>query len=186
MWLARELHRTEPQLASGTWLSPPRQIGEFSLTSEAGSPLTRASLLGRPSFVFFGFTHCPDVCPTTLATLAQVNKIAGVKAMRTLLVSVDPGRDTPAVLKKYVHAFDPGFTAATGTQAEIARLAKEFGVAIQRVELPDVNDYTVDHSATIFLLDAQARLVAIFTPPFDAQLIAADVRRVAQKLTHDE
>jgi protein SCO1/2 len=180
-WVARELHSTEPQLASGTWLSPSRQIGEFSLTDEAGQPFTLMSLRGRPSLVFFGFTHCPDVCPTTLATLAQVNKAAGVADMRVLLVTVDPARDTPAVLEKYVHAFDPGFSGATGSQAAIERLAKAFSVAVQRVDLPG-GDYTMDHSAAVFLLDDRARLVGIFTPPFDVRQLAADLRVAAPRL----
>ena len=180
-WLARELHSTGPQLASGTWLSPSRQIGEFSLTNEAGQPLTRANLQGRPSVVFFGFTHCPDVCPTTLAMLAQVNKEARVAGLHTLLITVDPARDTPEVLEKYVHAFDRNFSGATGSPAAIERLAKDFSVAIRRVDLPG-GDYTMDHSAAVFLLDDRARLVAVFTPPFDAQRIAADLRLAAPRL----
>jgi protein SCO1 len=181
-WLARELHSTAPQLASGTWLSPARQIGEFSLTNEAGQPFTRANMQGRPSVVFFGFTHCPDVCPSTLAMLAQANKAADIEGLRTLLITVDPARDTPQVLEKYVHAFDRNFSGATGSQAAIERLAKEFSVAARRVDLPG-GDYTMDHSAAVFLLDDQVRIVGIFTPPFDARQIAADLRRAAPRLS---
>src|SRR5687767_1331468 len=81
-WLARELHSPPPQLASGTWLEPARPIGEFLLTNEAGQPFTRVSLEGRPTLVFFGFTHCPDVCPTTLTTLSQARKTAGIEKLR--------------------------------------------------------------------------------------------------------
>jgi protein SCO1 len=181
-WLARELHSTGPQLASGTWLSPARQIGEFSLTDEAGQPFTRANMQGRPSLVFFGFTHCPDVCPTTLAMLAQANKAAGIEGLRTLLITVDPARDTPQVLEKYVHAFDRNFSGVTGSQAVIERLEREFSVAARRIDLPG-GDYTMDHSAAVFLLDDQVRIVGIFTPPFDARQIAADLRRAAPRLS---
>lgn len=179
--MARELHSTGPPLASGTWLWPPRQIEPFALTGEASQPVTLESLRGHPSLVFFGFTHCPDVCPTTLATLAQVKKAAVLEGLRVLLISVDPGRDTPAALQKYVHAFDPNFLGATGPQTIIDRLASEFSVAVQRVELPG-GDYTMDHSAAVFLLDDRARLVAIFTPPFDVSRFAADLRRAAPYL----
>ena len=112
--------------------------------------------------MFFGFTHCPDVCPTTLATLAQVRKTAGIDSLRVLLISVDPKRDTPAALKQYVRAFDPKFVGATGSQAAIDAVAKEFSVAVKRVDLPG-GDYTMDHSAAVFLLNDSAELVAMFT-----------------------
>jgi len=174
-WLARELHRSEPQLASGTWLSPAHPIAEFSATDQNGRPFTRGSLLGHPTLVFFGFTHCPEVCPTTLATLAQVNRAAGVKGMRVLLVTVDPGRDTPVVLKRYLQAFDPQFLGATGTPAQIDALTKEFSVAARRIDLPD-GDYMMDHSVAVFLLDERARRVAVFTAPFEVPRMAADLR----------
>jgi len=101
--------------------------------------------------------------------------------MRVLFVSVDPGRDTPAVLAPYVHAFDPDFIGATGDPAEIARLARKFGVAVARVDLPG-GDYTMDHSAAVFLLDRHGQIVAVFTPPFDVAPFAADLQRVAPRL----
>jgi len=180
-WLARQLHRPEPQLASGTWLPQPREIGDFSVLDQAGRSFTRRELQGHPTLVFFGFTHCPDVCPTTLATLAQIDRTARIEGMRVLLVTVDPTRDTPAVLEKYVHAFDPHFWGATGSQAAIEKLAKEFSVAVNRVELPN-GDYTMDHSAAVFLLDDRARIAGIFTPPFDVDAFAADLRAAAPRL----
>lgn len=180
-WLARELHPTGPQLASGTWLSPTQPIGEFALTDQSGQPFTRDNLQSRPTLVFFGFTHCPDVCPTTLATLAQATKAAGLEGLTVLLISVDPIRDTPAVLEKYVHAFDPRFIGATGTPAAIEQVAKEFAIATRRVALPG-GDYTIDHSAAVFLLDDRARRAAVFTPPFDVQRLAADLRITAPYL----
>ena len=180
-WLARELHSTSPQLASGTWLPQARELKEFTLTDQAGRPLHRASLAGEPTLVFFGFTHCPDVCPTTLATLAQARKAADIEGLRVLLVSVDPARDTPAALEKYVHAFNPDFMGATGTQAAIDTLSRDFGIAVQKVEMPG-GDYTMDHSAAVFLLDDQARITAIFTAPIDAQALTADLRAVAPHL----
>jgi protein SCO1/2 len=181
-WLARELDSSAPELASGTWLSRPRTIADFHLTDQSGRPFTARELQGQPSLVFFGFTHCPDVCPTTLVKLAQVKRAAAVPGLRVLLVSVDPQRDTPPVLAQYVHAFDPQFMGLTGDPAAIGKLTSQFGVAVGRVELPG-GDYTMDHSAAVFLLDSHARVVGIFTPPFDTQRFAADLRRAAPHLT---
>ena len=180
-WMARQLDRASPQLASGTWLPRPKPVGDFSLTDTSGRAFTRRDLGGGPTLVFFGFTHCPDVCPTTLLKLAQVRKRAGLQGLRVLFVSVDPQRDTPPVLGMYVHAFDPAFLGLSGDPQSIARLAANFGVAVNRVELPG-GDYTMDHSAVLFLLDARARIAAIFTPPFEAEALAADLRRAAPYL----
>jgi protein SCO1/2 len=180
-WVARQVDSSAPQLASGTWFPTPRPIGAFALTAHTGRAFGAADLTGHPTLVFFGFTHCPDVCPTTLVKLAQVKKTGALPGMRVLFVSVDPGRDTPAVLAPYVHAFDPDFIGATGDPAEIARLARKFGVAVARVDLPG-GDYTMDHSAAVFLLDRHGQIVAVFTPPFDVAPFAADLQRVAPRL----
>jgi protein SCO1 len=177
-YLARQIDRASPQLASGTWFPQARAVPDFALLDASGKPFTRQDLSGAPTLVFFGFTHCPDVCPTTLVKLAQVRKQAALPQLRVLFVSIDPQRDTPAVVMQYVHAFDPQFEGATGEPATIDSLAKGFGVAVNRVELPG-GDYTMDHSAVVFLLDASARMVAVFTPPFDVPAMVADLRSAA-------
>jgi protein SCO1 len=181
-WLARQLDRGSPQLASGTWLPQAKSVADFSLTDTSGRPFTRRELAGTPTLVFFGFTHCPDVCPTTLLKLAQLRKRAALARLRVVFISVDPQRDTPALLATYVHGFDPQFEGLTGDSAGIARIAANFGVAVNRVDLPG-GDYTMDHTAAVFLLDATARIVAIFTPPFEVASIAADLERAAPYLT---
>jgi protein SCO1 len=132
--------------------------------------------------VFFGFTHCPDVCPTTLLKLARVKQAAGIANLRVLFVSIDPQRDTPQAVGLYVHAFDPAFAGLTGQPAAIAAVAQQFGVAVSRVDLPG-GDYTMDHSAVVFLLDDAAHIDAIFTPPFEVAAMAADLRAAAAYLT---
>ena len=180
-WLARQLDRAGPQLASGTWLPQPKAVTDFQLTDTTGRPFTRRDLAGAPTLVFFGFTHCPDVCPTTLLKLAQISRQAGIEGLRVLFVSVDPQRDTPAVLGMYLHAFDRHFQGITGDGRVIAALAANFGVAVSRVDLPG-GDYTMDHSAVVFLLDRAARIAAIFTAPFDVAAVTADLRRAAPYL----
>ena len=180
-WLATQLDRGSPRLASGTWLPQAKTVNDFQLTDTTGRAFTRADLAGEPTLVFFGFTHCPDVCPTTLVKLAQIKKSAPLPQLRVLFVSVDPQRDTPAALGLYVHAFDASFQGLTGDPQVIGALATNFGVAFSRVELPG-GDYTMDHSAVVFLLDAAAHVVAIFTPPFDVAAFSADLRRAAPAL----
>jgi protein SCO1 len=180
-WLAQHLDRGGPQLTSGTWLPQVKPVGDFTLTDSAGRPFTRSALTGPATLVFFGFTHCPDVCPTTLLKLAQVRKSAAALDLRVVFISVDPQRDTPAVVGQYVHAFDPRFLGLTGDAASIDRLAANFGVAVNRVELPG-GDYTMDHSAVVFLLNDAGNIAALFTPPFDSSALAADVQRAAPYL----
>ena len=180
-WVARQVDSSAPELASGTWFPAARPIGAFALTAHTGQAFGLEDLQDHPTLVFFGYTHCPDVCPTTLVQLAQVKKAAGLGDLRVLFVSVDPGRDTPPVLASYVHAFDPGFIGATGDAAEIARLTQKFGVAVARVDLPG-GDYAMDHSAAVFLLDRRGEIVAVFTPPYAVASFAADLRRVAPRL----
>ena len=180
-WLARQLDRGSPQLASGTWLPQAKAVADFNLTDTSGQPFTRRELAGTPTLVFFGFTHCPDVCPTTLLKLAQLRKRAALARLRVVFISVDPQRDTPTPLATYVHAFDPQFEGLTGDSASIARIAASFGVAVNRVDLPG-GDYTMDHSAVVFLLDATAHIVAIFTPPFEVASMAADLERATPYL----
>jgi len=181
-FLAHQLDRASPQLASGTWLPQPKALPQFTLIDTGGHAFTRRELDSAPALVFFGYAHCPDACPTTLLKLAQVRKRAAASAKpRVLFVSVDPQRDTPAVLAAYVHAFDPSFEALTGSPQAIEQLAAAFGVAFNRVELPG-GDYTMEHSVAVFLVDDAARIAATFTPPFDVAAFAADLDRAAPYL----
>jgi protein SCO1 len=180
--LAGELGRASaPQLESGTWLPQPRSVGPVSLVDQNGASFTAARLHGGPSLLYFGFTSCPDVCPMTLAKLAQVERSAVVPHLRVIFVTVDPARDRPAVLAPYVRAFDSRFIGLTGTPRALGALAARLGVAYERVNLPG-GDYTMDHSAVAFLLDGTGRMVAVFTAPFDAARLAEDLRRAAPYL----
>ncbi len=178
--LARQLDREAPRLASGTWLPRPKAIADFALIDASARPYTRADLTRAPTLVYFGFTRCPDVCPTTLAKLAQARRQAALATLRVLFVSIDPGRDTPAAVGLYAHAFDPSFEGVTGRPEEIRAVARNFAVAVNRVDLPG-GDYTMDHSAVVFLVDKEG-IVAIFTPPFEVPALAADLRRAAPYL----
>ncbi len=180
-WVARALGPPLPRLTSGTWLPRPRSIGRFSLIDQDGAPFTQASLRGAPSLLYFGFTHCPDACPTTLVELARAGRSRGVPRLRVIFVTVDPARDSSAVLAAYVHAFDPQFIGLTGSPQAIDAFAARLGIAFRRIALPG-GDYTIDHTSVVFLLDAEGRLVAIFSTPLDAARLARDLREVSRFL----
>jgi protein SCO1/2 len=174
----------EPAIAAlegGTVYPTPRALAPFDLLDAKGQAFTRRELAGKPTLVFFGFTHCPDVCPTTLALLNEVTRKANVPDLRVALISVDPERDTPENMGKYVAAFSPEFIGLTGTAPAIVAVTRDFGVAATRVDLPGGN-YTVDHSAAIFALDREARIIAVFTPPFRSAALARDLVRLAPRV----
>jgi len=168
-------------LAQATVLAPPRPLPPFSLIDQASTPFTPERLKGRWSLLFFGFTRCPDVCPTTLSVLAQTEKaladLPAAKHPQVVLVSVDPQRDTPAQLASYVKFFSPTFTGVTGTQDGIDELTHALGVPVAINKLPN-GDYTVDHSAAIFLVDPNGALHALFSSPHVPAVIASDYRRI--------
>lgn len=132
----------------------------FNLTDHNGKPRSLADFRGQVVVLFFGFTHCPDVCPTTLAELAGAVKKLGPagQEVQVLLVTVDPQRDTPELLAKYVTAFDSRFLALRGSADETARVAKEFKVIYQKVAGPGAENYAMDHSAGSYVFDRQGRL----------------------------
>jgi protein SCO1/2 len=175
-----------PSLESGTSLPQARVLPEFDLVDTRGAAVSPAALRGHPTLVFFGFTHCPDVCPTTLALLASVQKQAvqqdaGMAGLKVALISVDPERDTPQQLGSYIASFRGDFIGLTGSASEIVKATRGFGVAAARVDLGGGN-YTMDHSAAVFVLDSQARIVALFTPPLSAAALTRDLARLSPVL----
>jgi protein SCO1/2 len=165
-------------LQSGTWLPRPRALAEFHLQDMSGRDFAQDNLRGHPTLLFFGFTNCPDVCPTTLATLSQVQQQAPLAGAQVVFVSVDPERDSPAALKAYLGAFSDRFVGLRGDRAALAPLLRSLNAIAVRDPLPG-GGYTMDHSATLYLLDTDGRLVAVFSPPFSTTALVADLRRVS-------
>ncbi len=161
----------------------PRELPAFELVRSDGTALTNADWKGRWRLLFFGFGSCPDVCPTTLSTLKAVlahlhasNPAANVGVS---FVSVDPERDTPESIGKYVHFFDPAFEAATGTPDQLLALTRAVGVVFMKVANgPGALDYTIDHSASILIIDPDGRLAGLIRPPHSAPAIAADLAQL--------
>lgn len=139
--------------------------GPFTLTGTDGKPFSSTRLTGKPFAIFFGFTHCPDVCPNTLARLARLRRTIGKgdSAFAILFVSVDPARDTPTEMGHYAAAFGTPIVALTGTEAAIAQVKQSYGIYSAKVPQAGT-DYSVDHTATIFLMDAGGKFVATVTP----------------------
>jgi protein SCO1/2 len=137
-----------------------RYGGDFTLTAPDGSKVTRASLDGRPFAIYFGFTRCPDVCPTALSSLARQKKALGKdgEKLRVVFVSVDPGHDDPRLIGDYVSLFDTPILGLTGSEAQLKAVEKNFGVYAAKVPQPG-GDYTMDHTAAVFLLNARGELV---------------------------
>ena len=156
-WLARELDSSAPQLASGTWLGSPGAVADFQLTDNLGHPFTAQNLQpGKPSLVFFGFTHCPDVCPTTLVKLAQVKKAAPIAGLQVLFVTVDPQRDTPHGRSVCTRTrFDPDFIGLTGDPGAIEKVdASRLGLRPCELTCRAVTTrWTIRQQ--VFLVDAQ-------------------------------
>lgn len=157
---------------------PPLPLPEFALTDHAGQLFDRTRFVGKWSFVFFGYTHCPDVCPAAMTVFQQLSRQLGPDApVQYVLVSVDPERDTPAHLGTYVKHFSPAFVGATGPHPELARLTGPLGVYYARGPERD-GLYEVEHSSAIFLVGPDARLRAVFTAPQDPSKMAAGFARL--------
>ena len=160
-----------------TLFADPKPLTDFALTDHQNRVFDLASLKGKWSFLFFGYTHCPDVCPATLAVLARARdniakNTVGAEAIEFVFISVDPNRDSAGKLKQYVDYFDTNFLGVTGGNAQIADLAGQLGAAYQVAFTPGIENYPVYHSMSVFLVDPQARYHAMFTPPLDAETIS--------------
>jgi protein SCO1/2 len=179
---------TLPQTERATVLSTPRALPPLELVDQDGSPLGPAYFDGHWTLVFFGFTQCPDICPTTLATLAQTARaledLPVALQPRVLLISVDPERDPPEILAPYVRFFDPRFLGATGSLEATAAAASAFSVPYAKVSLPE-GGYTLDHGSGVFLIGPAGNMVAYFSAPHEATTIASDYRAIVEHLGTD-
>src|SRR6202166_1662452 len=152
--------------------------GPFQLTDQSGQTVTEKSLQGRPTLIFFGFTHCPDVCPTSLFEISEVLRAMGKDADRVnaYFISVDPERDTTAAMKDYLSSFDPHLEGLTGNPEEVSRAITPSGGYAKKVPLKD-GDYTMDHTALIYLMDRDGKFVAPFNLKQTPEQAAADLKK---------
>jgi protein SCO1/2 len=167
-----------PKLANAVLYPHPRELPDFQLAQANGAPLTLADWKGRWDVAYFGYASCPDVCPTTLSVFKQVWKGLAERGLRDRVrinfISVDPQRDTPEALGRYLAFFSPDFVAATGSDEQLTRLTRALGLLYSRSTGPN-GEIQVDHSGSAVIVDPQGRLVGMFRPPFAAADVAADL-----------
>ena len=181
--LASAIFLTACDLAGGfkgVAVDPPRDMPAFVFTRTDGSTFTTAPEPGRPTVLFFGYTHCPDVCPTTLADWKRVRAKLGddAKRVRFVFVTVDPDRDTPAVAERYARMYDAAFEGVSGDAITTSRMMDAFGVAAAREPGTNATGYLVSHSSQVFLVDSHGKLVALYPFGTGWDALAADLRRL--------
>lgn len=175
-YLWRQAEPSEPQVMEGSVASIG---GPFTLTGTDGQPFASSKLNGKPTAIFFGFTHCPDVCPTTLARLVKLRRQLGQgdDALSIVFVSVDPERDTPAEVGNYMKLFNTPVVGLTGTVAQVEQVKKQFGIYSRKVEQPG-GSYSVDHTAAVLLLDRNGQFVATLSPEEGDQVALDKLKRI--------
>ena len=185
LWFGnRQFGRVDgPKLANAVLYPQPRELPDFQLTRGDGRAMTLADWRGRWNVAYIGYASCPDVCPTTLSVLKQVWTRLAERGLhdriRINFISVDPQRDTPEVLGKYVAFFSPDFVAATGSDEQLTRLTRALGLLYSRTTGPN-GEIQVDHSGSAVIVDPQGRLVGMFRPPFTAAAIVADLATLSR------
>lgn len=185
-FLAAPAGPTLPAVRSITMFPTPRPLPAFSLQQSDGTLLTAEELQGHWTLVFLGFTHCPDICPTTLAQLSGVQKqwqsLPAATRPRVLFVSADPERDSPELTGRYAHAFNPDTLAATAPIPQLEGFTRSLSLVFMKAPGPSgsENDYSIDHSAGFAILDPQARMAGVVQPPFDFGAIASDLAALTQ------
>ncbi|MBX9703763.1 MAG: SCO family protein [Silvanigrellaceae bacterium] len=164
----------------GTLLKTPREIEQFSLTGMDNQPFTNQSLQGQWTMIFFGFTNCSYLCPTTLVELSKMHHLLQEKNINPLpkivLISIDSERDTAERLRQYITAFHPQFYAATGEVEHLQKMTREMGIVYEKVSTQETGGYDVLHSGSIMLFNPQGQLNAFFTTPHQAQHLAQDYK----------
>lgn len=178
-WYSQTGHQTGlppvPNNFEATVFPEARELIPFKLVDQDEQPFTTERLKGKWSLLFFGFTHCPDVCPTTLKVLQDFWQGLPEPVRhktRVVFMTVDPNRDPPATIKEYIRFFDPGFIGVTGDLGQITAFTRSLGVLYEYVSMGEgKNNYGVNHSAQIILIDPQARLRAVFPPPHDPDVM---------------
>lgn len=172
-----------PEIPGFLWPNPPK-VAEFSLTAQDGSTFSRANFLNKWSFVFFGFTQCPDVCPTTMQTLKNTKALLAADPSfnnrgQIVFVSVDPERDTQAIIRQYLNYFDKDFVGITGANEKLLALTKPLGILFAKIDEGSGDSYTMDHSAAILLIDPQGRVLGLFSMPHDPKQLSDSFKAIS-------
>lgn len=184
LWHSTKTRIVVPPVA-GTNIDQPQLIPEFHLINGQGKPFTNHNLKGHFSLLFFGFTHCQSICPLTMAMLTQLYtelKTEKLPLPQVIFVTLDPKRDTPKVVGSYVKAFNPNFIGLSGPSTGIHQLSKQMGVVYIQAQQSKAseNNYQIDHSGTLYLINPEGKLAAIFSPPHDEVSIKQDYKNLVR------
>ncbi len=157
--------------------------GAFELVDQNGKPFTEKDLKGKYSLIYFGYTYCPDVCPTELQTMTQALEMLGplAKKIRPVMISVDPERDTPEVLKEYLTNFYPGFVGLTGTPEQVRKAGQAYRVFYRKTDEKSASDYLMDHSSIVYLMDPEGRYLKHFAYGTTPEKMAEGIRKAIEK-----
>ena len=188
MFLLPNVQRSLPPPAVATLLTDVRPLPEVSLTDKTSREFASADLTGQFSLLFFGFTHCPDICPLTLNVLANLHQdwaTPQIEPPNVVFISVDPERDDPARISSYLDNFDSDFQGVTGAREAMEPWLKALGVTVHIQRQPGGQPYNVTHNSTIYVVGPGTELVAVFSAPHDAAIIAADFLKIRQHYLND-
>lgn len=177
-WLARESQAEAQRLKTMTLLDEPRPLPGFSLVDHRGEPITETALSGEWHLLFFGFTHCPAICPNTLALLDNVSQADEFKeaAPQVVLITVDPERDTPQRMNGYLAGFNPDFQGITGPADDLSALRKALFVPAKRIDTE--NGYTMDHGSAVVVVNPDGAVAGYFTPPHESESMISDLHKL--------
>jgi protein SCO1/2 len=171
---------SRPYAFHGSQFNPPPLAADFTLTDQEGRLVQLSDYRGKLVLLFFGYTHCPDVCPTTLAKLNYVLRELGdaAREVQVAFVSIDPERDTPEVIKRYLGHFNPSFVGLTGRPEEIKAVAQAYGVYVEKEEVGSAAGYLITHSARTYVIDREGKLVLTFAYETEPQDMVSDLKRL--------
>ncbi len=163
----------------GTPIDPPREMDDFTLTSNDGEPISLSDLRGKVTLLYFGYTHCPDFCPTTMANYKRVKEMLGADADQVafVMVSIDGTRDTPAEMKKYLGNFDSTFIGMTGSEIDVEGIAIDYNVTSETLAGSSAEEYNMDHTPSLYMIDAQGRLVMEYMYGTEPDVITGDIQK---------
>ncbi|RCK74377.1 MAG: Cytochrome oxidase biogenesis protein Sco1/SenC/PrrC, putative copper metallochaperone [Anaerolineae bacterium] len=169
-----------PYTYRGTSIEPPLPMADFRLVDQHGAEFRLSDLKGKLVLVFFGYTYCPDVCPITLAEFKQVKENLAQQAdkVQFVFITVDPQRDSPEVLAKHLQNFDPQFIGLTGAEEDLAKVWKQFGAYREIRQVEGSQNYLVDHTARIYVLDAEQNLILTYPYDIGARILLEDIRHL--------
>jgi protein SCO1/2 len=168
----------------GTPIEPPRELMDFTLPNQDGEPMSLSDLRGEPTLIYFGYTYCPDICPTTLADVRRAKRALDEQGIdvNVLMVSVDPGRDTAEVLNRYLSNFDEDFVGMTADMQTMRQIGADYGLYVNKVEIEGTTaDYLIDHSAATYLVDSEGNLVMMYGYGIPPEVIAEDVQTLVEE-----